>query len=170
MFPSNQRELCSECKIILEECVCDTQDEMPKECLFKHYYHNLTEYTVPDEIRIKRTYEGYANYYIVFAPLQNHVDSPDDLKKIEKYIRSKYQYERTVITKEILETRIHYNVFLTTKRNPVLQNGTIAMKYYLNVQHIPNQDHLKRVLNYMFKESKRRPFNPNRDYFIYAKK
>lgn len=156
-----------ECEVISN--IQDTMDIMPKSNLFNHYYHNLTHLTVPETFKYNRSYEGCSNYLIVFAPITNHIDSKQDIKKIEKYLRSKYHYQRILLTREILESRIHYNVLLTTKSNPILTNNTIVQKFHLNVQHVPNITHLPTIIQYMFKESKHRPFHPNIDYFLYTK-
>lgn len=168
-------ELCSSCEILNNNnhCDCkyyDLKDDSPFSpdvVLFNYYYHNLTKYKIAD-FKPDRSYEGCANYLVVFAPLNNHVDKQDDIKKLEKYIR-KFKYERVVITREILEKRVHYNMIVTTKENMMPSSGKIVQKFFMDVQHIVNSGHLQRVWNYIFKESKRRPFYANTDYFIYVK-
>jgi len=167
-------ELCSNGEIIYNSNHCcdnvsmDIEDNVPIANQFNNYYHNLTKYKISD-FKPDRSYEGCANYLIVFAPLKNHIDSKYDLRKIEKFMRNKFKYERIVITRETLATRVHYNVIITTKHNATLSNGTIVQKFFLNIQHIANVTHLERIWCYIFKDAKKRPMYPNKDYFIYVK-
>lgn len=141
---------------------------IPKYNIFNRYYHNLTEYTVPEKFHWKRTYEGAANYLLVWAPLSTHEDSSSDIVSIERYLRSKCKYNRIIITREIKSERIHYNVLITTKEDLISLNAKIVNKFYINVQHIPNITHLPKVVYYIYKESKDREFT-DRDHFIYVR-
>lgn len=142
---------------------------MPDYNMFNRYYHNLVNIIIPEKWQYPRSYEGCATYYIVFAPLRNKVDLPNDLERIEKFCRTNFKYQRIIITREIKASRIHYNVMLTTNANVILFNGKIKQKFYLDVQVVPNSTHQRVIVSYMFKESKRRPFKENTDYFVYVK-
>lgn len=153
----SETEALPECEIIL------------KENLFNRYFYNLST-KIPDEFKVDRTYEGALNYYIVFAPLSTHIDRKTDMKDIEKYCRDKYAYERICVSREKISKRIHYNVLITTKKNPLEQNGRIVKKYYMNVQHVSNLGGVKKVLQYILKESKHREYKEDIDYYVYKRK
>jgi len=137
--------------------------------IFNQYYFNLVNLTIQSEFKPDKTYNGSLNYYFVFSPLNVHKDDFTDIKKIEKYLRNKYKYDRILITREVRSIRKHYNVVLTTKYNPLHANGQIVMKFYQDIQHIPNIGGLYKVIDYMTKESKLRAFFRGLDYFIYNK-
>lgn len=149
----------------LTECEITT-----KYNIFNRYHHNITEHIVPEKFHYDRTYEGAANYLIVFAPLHNHKDSSDDIHKIERYLRGRTKYDRIIITKEVKSERIHYNVLITSKMNLISMHGKINNTFYMNVQHVKNITDLPKVVYYIYKESKEREFKESRDHIIYCKK
>lgn len=122
--------------------------------------------------KMKRSYEQpYRSYYIVFAPYKRYKPVPTDLIRIEKYCRQKFKYDRILITREILETSIHYNVMLTCKADCFVIHNTSLPKFDFraNVQEIPTQKDQERVLNYILKEGHERSLKPGLDTFKFNK-
>lgn len=170
MNPVNgEPELCSSCEIIYNKSCPNCASIMPEYNIFNRHYWQLFNRIIPEKWQYPRSYEGCATYYIVFSPLNNKIDLPNDLQRIEKFCRTNFKYQRFIITREILATRIHYNVMLTSNKNVVLFNGKIKQKFYLDVQVVPNRYEQEKVVHYMLKESKKRQFKENTDYFVYVK-
>lgn len=154
---SMERELCSKCKITIEECQCYDHKCSLTRNLFNDRHFNLTYYK-DIWYNIGKEYPGCRDYYLVFAPLRCHEDSMLDMKRIEKYLRDRYKYKRIVITREIYSDRVHYNVMFTTHMNARLLDGRIVQKFYIKAQIMQKDKDLRTVWDYIFKESEKRPF------------
>lgn len=148
---------------------------LPSYNIFNRYYYNLRNIIVPKRFGERRSYE-VSTYYLVLTPLnKRYLENPDsfqyDIKKIEKDLRRSYPYERVVITREILDvSKTHYNILITTKGDPfAFHQKVFKNRYGMFVQDASTHEDITKIISYMFKESKRREFIDNKDYFIYRK-
>lgn len=158
----------------------EEEPQAPKncKCIFDNYYFNLSYKVIPRDFHRERSYEhpDYT-YYVVFIPLnraydQNKESFEKDISRIEKWCRNNWRYKRIFITREIMNcAKIHYNVCVTTDVDLLeIEAGAVGHRYGINQpRRLHNRQEIDVVINYMIKESKRRPLKDKIDRYIYRK-
>lgn len=121
---------------------------------------------------INRSYEGPCKWYlVVFKPFNKSYAKWGDwytykgLDSCRKYFKRPRAY---ILTREIKAEKVHINALVCTERPPVHQ-AVYNNKYKLHVSELSQLGDRHRVLTYITKESRVRPFNLYLDY-IYGPK
>ena len=142
--------------------------QIPSYNIFNRYNPNF-EALCRKGFKSDRSYEDQKTYYSVLKPFTRY-EGTNDMMRIEKTFRNKFKYSRILITREINESRTHYNVLFTTKVCPLCtHNRTIAKDFYHHIQYCPQVKDINQVITYMSKEATTRQMNPGEDKFIYIK-
>lgn len=161
MFPSNVSvgEAEAEANIV-------DNTELP--CLFRNYRELYSKFN--DELKPEPIGEGYGinfyTYYLVFKPFNKSYNKDfNGLDHIRKFIARNTQIFRMLITREIEEKKVHYNVIIKTI-NPIALHNVNTNKYKIHQQLIPESaDHISNTLSYILKESRRRRMIKYKDYY-----
>lgn len=131
----------------------DTDDIMPKNCIFDEYVHNAKSKSI-EIFDLKRSYERpYVNYYIVITPYGNRKGiSMHDIKNI---VRRRWSPERYILTREDtndsgVRVNPHYNILITTRK---LLKTSNSNNLNMDVQlQLDGQRGLSRIIDYCFKQ------------------
>jgi len=74
------------------------------------------------------------------------------------HVRKKIgKYNQIIITREIMATKVHYNVLVSTDKDLSLLNDKQDSRFYIYSKVVKNED-VNRVHQYIIKESKKRYF------------
>lgn len=116
---------------------------------------------------IKRTYEKPIRcFYLVFKPFLSCDDKNyDGMTHVKKYMY-RHKFVTMIITREILEKRIHFNVIIWTKDNLKRLNDKKTSKYYIYSEELKEIADRQRVHEYIIKESKYRHMYNSNDVII----
>lgn len=119
---------------------------------------------------IIRSYEAPLQaYYIVFSPYKatynqnlDYYETKKFVDGVEKYIKSKYNPQIYVITRETIASLIHINVYMITKKlcdNSTLKKGSVNHKFGISIYEKDLTISTRyEILKYIFKEAKERQF------------
>lgn len=114
-----------------------------------------------------RCYENAEAFYMVFKPFDVNYDFHfNGSEHIRKYIYSKVKPHLYILTREIIATKVHYNVFVWVPKGSFNFHDKHTSKYMINSQYLKTYGDRHNVLEYMIKESKQRRFNKDMDYII----
>jgi len=119
---------------------------------------------------IGRTYEQHQWYYIVFAPYNKAYEKDKawfEYKAVDS--ARKWCQKKTsayYITREIDAEKIHSNILCVSRENlyEKYHGKSCYNKYRMHVTLLQNMGDRQRVLNYITKENKKRPFKLYLDY------
>lgn len=160
---------------ICDDCMEDFDPLYP--CLFRNYI-KISKLVLP---YADRCYEGCTPLYLVFKPFDRNYDpSVNEMEHIRKYLQSKQDIRLLIMTREIIATKVHYNVFMWVynddahlKRNhPDYQDPCLIFhekhtsKFMIHCDSLDTLCDRYQVLEYMIKESTMRRFNQPQDLRI----
>lgn len=122
---------------------------------------------------VKRSYEEPQSwYYVTFKPFNDSYIPTKYLNcvgPIYDYLRKRS--DLSIVTKEILATKIHGNALVVSSEDLILLDGkniTIrGLKYKLHIEELQSFEHRNNVLKYIFKEADQRDFIIYQDYVVY---
>lgn len=140
-------------------------------------YPFISLYLVVNELKtrkVKDKEERHAELAEVSssAVCEEH-ETAGGIRKLEKHLRNKFKYERILITREILQRNIHYNILMTMHMNEyqkLLRHNIISKDYikpYVTITW--GIGDVYRLIRYIFKEAQVRQFYPKIDYYVYCK-
>lgn len=151
----------------------DSIDMKLAECLFRNYRKCRRE--IVDRY-YPRCYERASCEYLVFKPFDSNYDpSHNEMEHIRKYLYEKIKKNDSrvllmIITREVLATKVHYNVFLWRTIKGIADINVFhnmkTSKFMIHSQDLENPGDRQRVLLYIIEESKFRRFNRYIDYRI----
>lgn len=158
---------------LCDDCAEELDPQYP--CLLRNYLdlsQNIVNRYYP------RVYENAECMYLVFKPFNKNYDFHfDAMDHIRKYIYSTCQrYEQKVllmiITREIIATKVHYNVFLWVELpnnlGKIIQfHQKQTSRYRIHAEVLDSPYDREKVLDYMIKESAQRRFNYKIDYKVF---
>lgn len=144
------------------EATIYSNDIVPKQNIMSNYPR------LPSWPVVKRSYEKpLCLYYAVFKPFNKNYDPEfDGIDHIRKKVNRFTKTENMIITREINEAKIHYNVMFWTL-NPECESFFHEKKtnrYYIHCQKAPLSDKYK-IHEYIVKESMTRFFK-KKDIYI----
>lgn len=121
---------------------------------------------------LQRTYENSKWYFIVFKPYNKpYLKDPEwyqhkAVDKARDWCRKKcHDY---YVTREILATKTHSNALVVSSLDLLekYHGKSCYNKYKMHVSELPNMGDRMRVLDYITKESKDRPYKLYADYYF----
>lgn len=124
------------------------------------------------EAIVRRSYEdAYQWYFLTFKPLNNPYEkdkawySKYGIDKCRKMIRSPAAY---LFTREIEAEKEHINALICTDYDLTYKHDSVyCNKYKIYCKRLTGYADRIRVLNYIMKEAKGRPFKKYVDYLFY---
>lgn len=127
---------------------------------------NITHPNILDIAHVKfkshRSYEApYLTYYIVFNTFKG---KNANISVVQQQCYKKLKYKRILITREINESNIHFNVIVTTAIDPRTVRGWGKHFTKPNIQNAPCIRDIHRLITYVYKESKVRCFSTKDQY------
>lgn len=128
----------------------------------------LTYKELPSWHIIKRSHEiPVEAYYLVFKPFDKNYDP--GFNAIRHILRKlKGHWLDIIITREILASKVHYNVLLFDDEGVELHEKQ-TNRYYIFCQKLASVSDKHYVHEYMVKEVHRRPFYNNLDIAVYTR-
>ena len=152
------------------EAEANIYDNIELPCLFRNYrelFNRFKKWFEPEPLS-----EGYgmifSTYYLVFKPFNKTYDeSFNAIDYIRKYLTKKVGSDiiNMLITREINESKVHYNVILKTI-NPISLHNVNTTKYKIHQQLcVEESTHVSNLLAYVLKEAKTRRMIKYLDYY-----
>lgn len=122
---------------------------------------------------IGRSYETPMNwYYVVFAPFDDPYNRDPDWFKVKGMDYCRLFFKKpmvSILTRETEANKVHINALVCTDQK-YHSGQNYRNKYRLNVSVLATQGDRQRILTYITKESKKRPFTRYLDYYSYGRK
>lgn len=119
---------------------------------------------------IERTYEGLAWYFVVYKPYNKPYGLDPDwfaVKGLNSVRRKLTHAKVAILTRETDSAKIHVNALICTSHPMMKLHGkTHCNKYKMTVLELTTLGDRLRVLSYITKENKNRPFVKYLDYII----
>jgi len=116
---------------------------------------------------IEDTEEDYTFYLLTFCPLNsNYNPEYNAIDYIRRHYTSSSNYY--LITKEVMETKVHYNLLISSNNTMLVHHGKRASKFYIHAKEIKLNEQL-RVFKYITKEyyEQKLLWKPYKDYLYY---
>jgi len=147
----------------------EQQAQCATQCRVKQYTIQYDSLIRTYSALTSRTYEQpFDWYYICFKPFNDSYGPKYDdcIGRLYDWIRPKSCL--SIITKEILATKIHANALVVSDKDLLALDGTNiqkrGLKYKLSVTLIEGRGHRDNVLRYIFKEALHREYKIYSDY------